>query len=87
MLKVFRDAAGRHARNSEFQFWTHGNHAEHIYSDKFIEQKLEYIHNNPVRAGIVREPVEYVYSSAGCYAGEKGVLNVEVLLLKWKTYR
>ncbi len=29
-----------------------------------IDQKLDYIHNNPVAAGIVNEPYEYLYSSA-----------------------
>ena len=38
MLKIFRDAAFKHKRNSEYQFWTHDNHAEYIFSNKFIEQ-------------------------------------------------
>ena len=40
MLKIFKDAAFKHKRNSEYQFWTHENHAEYIFSNKFIEQKL-----------------------------------------------
>ena len=31
MLKIFKDAAFKHKRNSEYQFWTHENHAEYIY--------------------------------------------------------
>jgi hypothetical protein len=46
------------------QIWTYENHAKLIYSQKFIEQKHEYIHNNPVRAGIVTKPEDYIYSSA-----------------------
>ena len=70
----------------KYQFWTHENHAELIFSNKFIAQKLEYIHNNPVRAGIVKDPCEYVYSSAVNYAGEAGLIDVELLTIEWKTY-
>ncbi len=85
MLKRFEISAAKHKRNSHYQFWTHENHAEHIYSQKFIEQKLEYIHQNPVRAGIVRQPEAYIYSSATNYANLQSVLNVELLTLNWKT--
>jgi len=86
MLKLFKDAAFKHQRNTEFQFWTHENHAEILYSNKFIEQKLDYIHDNPVRAGIVYHPEEYKYSSAIDYADGKGVLDVFVIQRQWKTY-
>lgn len=86
MLDLFRKAATKHSRNSKYQFWTHENHAELIYSNKFIAQKLEYIHSNPVRAGIVKEPEAYLYSSAINYAGENGMLDIELLTVEWKTY-
>ena len=41
------------------------------------EQKLSYIHNDPVKAGIVDNPEEYRYSSARDYCGQKGLLNIE----------
>jgi REP element-mobilizing transposase RayT len=85
MLRQFLNAASTHRRNSHYQFWTHENHAEHIYSDKFMEQKIEYIHQNPVRAGYVRLPEDYIYSSASNYAGLPSVLDVEILPLVWKT--
>ncbi len=87
MLKIFKDAAFKHKRNSEYQFWTHENHAEYIFSQKFIEQKVEYIHDNPVRAGIVEKQEEYRYSSAKDYAGEKGLLEIEPVIIRWKTYK
>ena len=86
MLKIFKTAAFQHKRNSEYQFWTHENHAEHIFSNKFMEQKLEYIHNNPVRAGIVTNPEEYIYSSAKDYSDEKGLLETVKIIRTWKTY-
>jgi hypothetical protein len=55
ILKIFKEAAFKRQRNSKYQFWTHENYSEYVYSNKFIEQKIEYIHNNPVRAGIVQK--------------------------------
>jgi REP element-mobilizing transposase RayT len=58
------------------QVWTNDNHAEQLFSEKFIEQKINYIHENPVRAGIVTKPEEYLYSSARNYAELDYVLDV-----------
>ena len=69
MLNLFEFSAKRHKRNEKFQIWTHENHAEEIYSNKFILQKLNYIHENPVRAGIVEKAEDYLYSSARALAG------------------
>lgn len=85
MLFMFKRAAIRHKRNTVYQFWTHENHAEIIYSDKFISQKIDYIHNNPVRAKIVKHPEDYLYSSARNYAGLESILQIELLTSKWKT--
>ncbi|MCD4834571.1 MAG: transposase [Bacteroidales bacterium] len=86
LLMVFKYAANKHKRNSTYQVWTHENHAEEIYSNKFIEQKLDYIHNNPVRAGIVTNPEDYLYSSARNYASLESVLDVIEVSRTWKTY-
>ncbi|MBK7183625.1 MAG: transposase [Bacteroidetes bacterium] len=85
MLKIFETAAFDKKRNTNYQFWTHDNHAEHIFSNKFMEQKLDYIHFNPVRAGIVEKPEDYIYSSAKDYAGEKGIITIEKIVVRWKT--
>ena len=76
MLNLFAFAAKRHKRNAKFQIWTHENHAEEIYNNKFIEQKINYIHNNPVKAGIVEKPEDYLYSSARAFAGLDCLLEV-----------
>jgi len=86
MLKYFEYAAKKHKRNSKYQIWTHENHAEHIYSEKFVAQKLDYIHNNPVKAGLVHAPEDYMYSSATNYADLESVMDIDMLNLKWKTY-
>ncbi len=50
--------------NKESKLWQSGNHPEEIFSQKFYDQKVEYIHNNPVEAGLVTDPQYYRYSSA-----------------------
>jgi len=87
ILKIFSEAASKTNRNKDYQVWTHENHCVQVYTDTFVREKLEYIHNNPVRAGIVALPEHYIYSSAKNYAGEKGLLEVEILTTKWKTYK
>jgi putative transposase len=46
------------------QFWKHDNHPFFLYSREMIEQKVNYIHHNPVEAGFVNEPHEWRLSSA-----------------------
>ena len=80
MLKRFRHNALQHSTNKNYQIWTHENHAIILYSDKFIRQKIEYIHNNPVRAGIVDKPEDYLYSSARNYADLEAPIDILTLL-------
>ena len=62
----------------KYQVWTHENHAEIVYSNQFMDSKINYIHENPVRAGIVERAEDYLYSSARNYAGLDGMLGVMV---------
>jgi len=87
MLNRFSYNANRHSRNQNYQFWTHENHAVILYSNDFIAEKLEYMHNNPVRAGLVDKPEDYLYSSARSYADMDGLLEIVFLDMPWKTYR
>jgi REP element-mobilizing transposase RayT len=50
-------------------FWEEGYHGEAIYTESFFLSKLKYLHENPVKAGLVESPEHYLYSSAGDYAG------------------
>jgi REP element-mobilizing transposase RayT len=81
MLNIFEFSAKQHKRNENHQLWTHENHAELIYSNHFLKQKIHYIHDNPVRAGIVEKAEDYIYSSAGFYGGKDGLLQVNDLIL------
>jgi REP element-mobilizing transposase RayT len=58
MLAIFKSAAIKHKRNAVYQVWTHENHAIEIYSASFFEKKLDYIHSNPVKSGIVENEDE-----------------------------
>ncbi|MDL2144397.1 transposase [Flavobacterium tructae] len=77
MLERFKLATHSHSRNKEYQFWQYGNHAEEIYSNEFMWSKLDYIHLNPVRGGIVAKASDYIYSSASNYVCDSGLLKVE----------
>ena len=57
-------------------FWQPGNHPEEIRTREFFKQKLDYIHQNPVRAGIVDKEEEYIYSSARCFYGKEGLIDL-----------
>jgi len=62
------------------KFWQDGLHPIEVTSAKFIDQKINYIHQNPVEAGIVYRAEDYILSSAAEYAGEHtGLLDVIVL--------
>lgn len=85
MLPLFRKSALKIADHSKLNFWQHGNHAKIIYSSSFLSEKLNYIHENPVRAGIVESAEHYKYSSAGFYANGYGVLKVDTVIQEWIT--
>ena len=81
MLPLFKRQGHDNSRNKEHQFWKQNNHPEELYSPSFIFQKLNYIHNNPVEAGIVDNAWEYLYSSARDYhTGKKcGLIEISFL--------
>lgn len=84
LLMIFRYATRNHNRNNEFQLWTHDNHPIEVFSNKFIEQKINYIHQNPVKASIVENPEDYLYSSARNYADLESPLSITKASLRWK---
>jgi putative transposase len=81
MLKVFKDQGSKNSRNKEYQFWRQDNCPIELYSAKFSLQKLTYIHENPVRAGIVDRAEDYLYSSARDYRfmEQRGLLQIAFL--------
>ncbi|MFP4090905.1 MAG: REP-associated tyrosine transposase [Cyclobacteriaceae bacterium] len=69
LLKKFAFAAERTRRGVYHKVWQDGFHPMELFSYKIMIQKLDYLHNNPVKAGYVFSPEDWVYSSAGAYAG------------------
>lgn len=65
-------------KNNYYEFWKKTNMPILIETDTFFHQKLDYIHDNPVRKDYVSEPEHWFYSSAGFYImGEPGPIQVE----------
>ncbi len=75
LLEQFKKAAQLSSNVCDYQFWRHDNKPIELWSNKVIDEKINYIHNNPVDAGLVFKPEHYLYSSAADYAGEKGLLD------------
>ena len=68
MLDYFKKSCKHLKRKQNYKVWQNGYHAEKIYSNTFIKQKVNYIHNNPVVDKIVASPEDYIFSSARNYA-------------------
>ena len=64
MIKAFERAGKYNPLNENHQFWQNGNYPVSLYSLAVIDQKIDYIHENPVKAGFVGAAQEYWYSSA-----------------------
>ena len=67
----------QHKTDREHQLWQEGAHPEQIQGEEMMRQKLEYIHNNPVKRGYVDDPLHWRYSSARNYAGLEGLIEVD----------
>ena len=57
------------------QFWQQNNKPIELWSAEIIDQKVEYIHQNPVVSGFVTEAHHWKYSSAIDYSDGKSVRN------------
>lgn len=66
-LQVFRNYAKLSKEDLMYKVWQGYFHPKAIYSDKFFKQKIDYIHYNPVRKGLVEKPEEWLYTSARNY--------------------
>ena len=64
MLRHFNHAGMTSAQNKEFAFWKKDSHPIELYTSEVFDQKVEYIHMNPVVSGLVDRPEHYLLSSA-----------------------
>lgn len=70
----------RHKTNSDYQVWQEGFHPQLIVSEEMLRQKLDYIHHNPVKRGLVSLPEHWLYSSARNYVlGDAALIELDPL--------
>jgi hypothetical protein len=66
-----------HKQESRYQVWEEGSHPQIIGSEAVMRQKLDYIHQNPVKRGYVDRPEHWRYSSARNYLGLAGLIEIQ----------
>jgi hypothetical protein len=95
MLEIMERAGKNNSNNINFQLWQQHNNPIELSDQKIAWQKLEYIHENPVKAGFisriiificldecfafVEKPEDYLYNSARNYYGMKGLIDIDML--------
>jgi len=80
MLWIFQKAGEENKRNRDYQFWQQNNHPIELSTNEMIDQRLNYLHENPVKSGFVRNAEEYVYSSAiDYYSKESGLIEIDFI--------
>ncbi len=73
---------GRAQAVSQYQVWQEGSQPEAIFTEQFARQKIDYIHANPVRAGLVETILDWPYSSARAYyLGEETYPPTDLLMV------
>lgn len=77
MLWLMERAGLKNSNVKKRQFWQQHNKPIELWSPEVIEQKVDYIHFNPVESGFVAEPHHWKYSSAIDYSGGKGILEID----------
>ena len=77
LLNSFKKASANNSNNTTNQFWQQNNYPIELWSNEVINQKVNYIHRNPVEAGLVVNGYDYLYSSARDYADIKGLIKIE----------
>ena len=78
MLWMMERAGAKNSNVEKRQFWQQHNKPIALWSPEVIQQKVNYIHNNPVEAGFVLEPWHWKYSSAIDYSGGKGIIDIDL---------
>ena len=79
LLQTFKKAAIPLNRIFNYKVWQDGNHPVELDTNRMLDQRLSYLHNNPVEKGFVSGAEDYSYSSAIDYAGGKGLLEIEII--------
>ena len=79
LLWMLERAGKKNSNVTKYQFWQQNNHLLEIWTLKVFEQKLNYVHQNPVQTGFVTDPIDYKYSSARNYGNDdQTVLEIDL---------
>ena len=77
MLWIFKKAGENNNRNTSYQFWQQENHPIECSTEDILRTRMNYLHENPVRAGFVWKVEDHRYSSAiDYYTTRKGLLEI-----------
>jgi REP element-mobilizing transposase RayT len=76
VLKMFNEAGLANGNNKKYQFWQQNNQPIDVSNSNKIDKAMDYIHDNPVKAGFVLEPQDYLYSSARNYYHKDSVIKI-----------
>ena len=79
ILEQLRFAGKTDKRITNYKFWQEGCHPIELTSNEMINQRINYTHENPVRAMIVEKAEDYIMSSARNYSSLESMLEVEVI--------
>ena len=86
ILAVFSSQRNKKKSDQNYSVWQEGFQPIELTSNYFIDQKINYIHANPVTAGFVKRPQDYKLSSARNYAEMESLIEVVVSHGRWTTY-
>jgi len=79
LLWIMKHAGIKNTNNIDWQLWQQHNQPIELSQNYMVDQRLEYIHNNPVKAGFVDHPEYWKYSNARDYCGQKGLLDISMI--------
>lgn len=80
LLELFSSAALQSKKHVKYHFWQNEYHPIELNTNEMMDQRLNYVHNNPVEAGIVEKAEDYMYSSARDYTlDRKGLLDIKFI--------
>lgn len=76
ILKLLEEVGSKNKKNKKYHVWSQDNHPIELYSAVIMDQKLNYIHNNAVKEGIVQNPEDYLFSSTGFCVGHPSLISL-----------
>lgn len=79
MLWMMKRAGTKSSHHHGFQLWQEGNHPIELSTKAITQQKLEYIYNNPVNAGLAYRPEDWSFNSASNYLNLESQKEVIIL--------